>query len=364
MTMHGHSKSFSSTSPSKYSRSPSKHQFQTEDGVENAYDMNDPPVHPMPIPCKKMQNDYIHGWIPQMDDFLHILLGLEAPPVPWMCKICQKDGDPAVDWGLLEDCALHMTGLQLHLGHGGVPCPSASMNEPAPLSGQSWHATVGKDGDQVKDDIQDTQAMDDGEWEDVDNIPLHLWLPLFLAKLCPSTFDKPSTTFTFSVLDDFLRDNVECGTSGMNYYSKLHWVTSNVFPHLVVVAWQWCLLKLLKWSSFQDNKNCTKKGDLVIFCAACPQPGINIGPTANLDDWKYSRTVVMDGNFKAEHMHERWPDDQVWLMDGHGFMVANPPYQAYLKATPHITEDQNLNHAKEIFLQQSQSNQSGKCKPW
>ncbi|KIK13176.1 hypothetical protein PISMIDRAFT_119407, partial [Pisolithus microcarpus 441] len=115
------------------------------------------------------------------------------------------------------------------------------------------------------------------------------------------------------------------------------------------VAQQWCLLKLLKWSSFQDNKNCTKKGDLVIFCAACPQPGINIDPTANLDDsWKYSRIVVMDGNFKVEHMHERWPDDQVWLMDGRGFMVANPPYQAYLKAPLHIMEKSSCNNHKVI----------------
>ncbi|KIK24323.1 hypothetical protein PISMIDRAFT_98759, partial [Pisolithus microcarpus 441] len=60
-------------------------------------------------------------------------------------------------------------------------------------------------------------------------------MQLFRAKLCPSTFEKPSTAFTFSVLDDFLRDNVECGTSGMNYYNKLRRVTSNVFPHLVVV---------------------------------------------------------------------------------------------------------------------------------
>ncbi|KAI6102454.1 hypothetical protein EDD16DRAFT_1696644 [Pisolithus croceorrhizus] len=121
---------------------------------------------------------------------------------------------------------------------------------------------------------------------------------LFCSKLYPSTFEKPSTAFTFLVLDDFLRDNVECGTSGMNYYSKLHWVTSSVFPHLVA-------------------------GDLALFCTACPQPGINLSPKANLDDfnnWRYTRMVVMDGNFKAEHMHEQQPDNQVWLMDGHGFM--------------------------------------------
>ncbi|KAI6117394.1 hypothetical protein EDD16DRAFT_1481453, partial [Pisolithus croceorrhizus] len=60
-------------------------------------------------------------------------------------------------------------------------------------------------------------------------------MQLFCAKLYPSTFEKLSMAFTFLVLDNFLRDNVECGTSGMNYYSKLCQVTSNVFPHLVVV---------------------------------------------------------------------------------------------------------------------------------
>ncbi|KAI6009296.1 hypothetical protein EDC04DRAFT_2610615 [Pisolithus marmoratus] len=211
--------------------------------------------------------------------------------------------------------------------------------------------------------------MDDGEWEDVENIPLHLRPPvgskyltivdvtrvhfvlvqacqcsnadsyhkqLFWAKLCPSTLERPSTAFTFFVLDDFLRDNVECGTSGMNYYSKLH---QDRYQELLWVAWQWHILKLLKWSGFQDNKSSIKKGNLAIFVwHVHSQESI----------WKYTRTVVMDGNFKAEHMHERWPTDQVWLMDGHGFMVTNPPYQAYLKATPHIMEKSPCNNHKAI----------------
>ncbi|KIL00436.1 hypothetical protein PAXRUDRAFT_129857, partial [Paxillus rubicundulus Ve08.2h10] len=75
------------------------------------------------------------------------------------------------------------------------------------------------------------------------------------------------------VLDDFLRDNAECRTATMNYFSKLQRITSNVFPHLMPVcepsmdeddevntsqdqyrelmraARIWKLLKLLKWSS-------------------------------------------------------------------------------------------------------------------
>ncbi|KAI6024533.1 hypothetical protein EDC04DRAFT_2869369 [Pisolithus marmoratus] len=231
--------------------------------------------------------------------------------------------------------------------------------------------------------------MDEVEWEDIDNIPLHLRPPLgskyltivnitgvhfmlvqacqcvnaesyhmqlFCSKLCPSTFTRPSTMFTFAVLDDFLRDNVECGTSGRNYYNKLHWMTSSVFPHLVAdryqellqVAQQWQVLKLLKWSGFHDKTHWLTEGDLALFCVACPQPGINVSPAADLDHWKYTRTLVMDGNFKAEHMHERHPDDQVWLMDGRSFMVANPRYQEYLKATPHIMEKSTCNNHKAI----------------
>ncbi|KAI6111367.1 hypothetical protein F5141DRAFT_1063661 [Pisolithus sp. B1] len=56
----------------------------------------------------------------------------------------------------------------------------------------------------------------------------------------------------------------------------------------------------------------------------------------------------MDGNFKVEHMHEQQPDDQVWLMDGHGFMVGNPQYQEYIEATPHIMEKSACNNHKAI----------------
>ncbi|KAI6143499.1 hypothetical protein EDD17DRAFT_1768848 [Pisolithus thermaeus] len=255
------------------------------------------------------------------------------------------------------------------------------MERPVHLHPASVQATVGTPSQPA--------GFDEDEWEDIDYIPLHLRPPvgskyltvidvtgvhfvlsrpcqcmnaesyhkqLLRAKLYPSTFDKPSTVFTFLVLDDFLRDNVECGTSGMNYYSKLRRVTSSVFPHLVPdryrellrVARQWRLLKLLKWSGYQGNSNHSTKGDLALFCVACPQPGINLSPQDNLDDWRYTRTVVMDGNFKAEHMHERRPHDQVWLMDGHGFMVTNPRYRQYIAATPHITEKSTCNNHKAI----------------
>ncbi|KAI5998973.1 hypothetical protein F5J12DRAFT_784815 [Pisolithus orientalis] len=126
---------------------------------------------------------------------------------------------------------------------------------------------------------------------------------LFLA-----TSKAPRMAFTFQVLDDFIRDNVECGTSAMNYYSKLQRVTSSTFPHLV--------------PGFHQQSPDPQASELVLFCPACPQPGINC-----------ARTFVMDSNFKAKHMLPKNAAEEVWLMDGNGFMVTSAPYKEYLTGT-------------------------------
>ncbi|KIK82115.1 hypothetical protein PAXRUDRAFT_59479, partial [Paxillus rubicundulus Ve08.2h10] len=85
---------------------------------------------------------------------------------------------------------------------------------------------------------------------------------------------------------------------------------------------QWRLLRLLKWASFGHQQDSQKPGSLVLFCSTCPQPGINVYPDAtnDLSNWKYNWTLIMDGNFKAEHLHDRQIDGLVWLMDGSCFM--------------------------------------------
>ena len=39
----------------------------------------------------------------------------------------------------------------------------------------------------------------------------------------------------------------------------------------------------------------------------------------------------MDGNFQAEHMRMRNPENDVALSDGAGFMVSKHPYELHLK---------------------------------
>ena len=54
--------------------------------------------------------------------------------------------------------------------------------------------------------------------------------------------------------------------------------------------------------------------------------------------WKYSCTLVMDGNFKAEHMLLKNVSQELWLMDGKGFMVASEPYKRYLAGSVNQVE--------------------------
>ena len=68
--------------------------------------------------------------------------------------------------------------------------------------------------------------------------------------------------------------------------------------------------------------------------------------------WKYTRSFVMDGNFKAEHLHPIKPFDEVWLSDGLGFMVGKDRYKK------HLAEAADTG---KIELQQSPGGKSSKC---
>ncbi len=60
---------------------------------------------------------------------------------------------------------------------------------------------------------------------------------LLRAGLFPATFKQIETLFTFTVLEDFLTDNLECKTTAQQYYSKLQSMTSNMFPDHVPVSY-------------------------------------------------------------------------------------------------------------------------------
>ncbi|KAG2742517.1 hypothetical protein P692DRAFT_201842065 [Suillus brevipes Sb2] len=183
---------------------------------------------------------------------------------------------------------------------------------------------------------------------------------MFEMGIFPASFTQPKTAFTFSLLNDFILDNLECRTLAMNYYSKLRRITSRTFPHsvpdryqeLMRVVRQWRQLKLLKWNGFGHDKEDPKEGELALFCPACPQPGINVTLLTKYDDsrpgWLYARSLVMDSNFKAEHLHPAHPEDEVWLTDSKCFMVGRARYQAHLALAQDLAERSEYNNHRAV----------------
>jgi len=146
-----------------------------------------------------------------------------------------------------QQSCLADAGLIIHLGHDATGCAAAD---------DGWDIF---DGDEAEDEIdpEDNPSMPGPRYKlrgaemlIVDTSGVHRLqirccqcpaaerpdVQLFRAGLFPASFINPKTVFTFAVLDDFLLDNLECGTSAMNYYSKLRRTTSSAFPHLVPVT--------------------------------------------------------------------------------------------------------------------------------
>jgi hypothetical protein len=145
-------------------------------------------------------------------------------------------------------------------------------------------------------------------------------------RLFPASLRRIKTAFTFAVLDDFRMDNLECKTAGLNYYNKLRRITSNEFPRSVPVYFLradennalnssifsqdryremlrvsqlWRNLKYRKWHGFGHAFNPEPgPGGLALFCAACPQPGVNLP-----DGWRDDpdQSVSLDGTYMQDN---------------------------------------------------------------
>ncbi|KDR79699.1 hypothetical protein GALMADRAFT_63536 [Galerina marginata CBS 339.88] len=159
--------------------------------------------------------------------------------------------------------------------------------------------------------------------------------------LFPTSFQRIRTVFTIQVLNDFRLSNLECKTSAYQYYQKLRRLTCPAFPKAVInryrklrrLSRQYRNLKLWKIhgrTPFEtpDAPPWLKK--LALFCAACPQPGINLpAEWRSYPDYVIRRQFVLDGNFKAEHLNQKNEADDVQLTEADAFMTAAGPYDTH-----------------------------------
>ncbi|KAG2116344.1 hypothetical protein BD769DRAFT_1629842 [Suillus cothurnatus] len=181
---------------------------------------------------------------------------------------------------------------------------------------------------------------------------LQQYLQLLKAGLFPASISRPQTAFTFDALDNFLIDALECKTSASSFFQKLRRLTNNAFPDTVPDRYRELMRVSRQWRDLMNRKRFgfghsslvkPGPGNLALFCAACPQPGINMSlhwrhkyPRQVIylfhGCWLIMQRYVVDGNFTAQHMNMRQPHLDVSLSDGLRYMVTEAGYQAHLSS--------------------------------
>lgn len=264
----------------------------------------------------------------------------------------------------LTDCLL------LFLGHHGRPCPSLKWKGGHSLTWKDKaNAVFSKDSstwcNHKKLCIVDTSRIYDCNFVFcvcADARPE--WQQFLDMRYFPATMESTRTVFTFRTLDQYDTESVHTKATAGSYMGKLYRLTNAVFPQDIrvmpsntltciphshcstqnryqelITAWRvWNDLGLRKRAGFGHDQKLAAHpppGSLALFCPACPQAGINLPKGWQQEDnqWKWRKTLNIDGNFTADHLSMITPKD-VRLADGQGYWVGKAQYQEHLKVAP------------------------------
>jgi hypothetical protein len=224
-------------------------------------------------------HETLSEWLPFRDRYTFEVLDLQKPPVDQSCSKCQSQNgcfrckECSQDqlcraccfiahqnmplhriekWTgqFFDATSLNQEGFVLHLGHDREPCPASYGREKGP-------------------EIEPRSSDEDGGEDDGDGVPLAGWekqdrrclvivdtsgvhqlrigwcrckaaaephIQLLRNRYFPASTKWPSTAFTFSLLDYFHIDSVECKTSASSFFSKLRRLTNSSSPHSVPVC--------------------------------------------------------------------------------------------------------------------------------
>ncbi|KAI0347143.1 hypothetical protein BDW22DRAFT_1322010, partial [Trametopsis cervina] len=321
---------------------------------------------------------------------------------PVHCLKCLQQTHKRLPWhhisqwqagGYYSRSSLAATGIQLLCGHGGGECPNnLCMEEVVGNDDATLPDTLEDEADRTDpiDILDDMPEEDDteltgsaaafgpsqrkpGQLTVIDITGIHHITVIFCQcpfaparyrqlldlQLYPASCDRPATVFTFAVLDNFILHNRACNTPAQSYFNVLQRITDPIQPHLTTnryreflrVIRQWRHLKTRRQSGVShEGYRSDVKGQMALFCPACPQPNINLPPDwqSDADRWKYRIQLVMDGNFAAEHQRMKNPEDDVWLADGDGFFVGRGRFQEHCRTAVERVQRSSCNDHKAV----------------
>ncbi|KAF7360834.1 hypothetical protein MSAN_01112700 [Mycena sanguinolenta] len=203
---------------------------------------------------------------------------------------------------------------------------------------------------------------------------LDQWKQLLNVRLFPATWKRPTTVFTFAVMDQFHIHSLTSKKSAYDYVRALAKLTNNAFPQDVenrcrefqhsFRIWRFLALQRRTGQAHEFDKYVPHRApkSLTIRCPACPEVGYNIDQKT-IDEaeesekqvrlsgyffsvaqfsirHKYTLYVSTDGNFKLQRKNKLDDPDDVALNNGHGYFVNTAEFQKYLDIAKPLAADE------------------------
>ncbi|EAU82874.2 hypothetical protein CC1G_05496 [Coprinopsis cinerea okayama7 len=276
-----------------------------------------------------------------------------------------------------ESSWLWKLGISIHLGHGGEPCPCVyqppfsfpSNDDYISLSQSTWEnhhdftfgasPQMGRDGHGQEMVLVHTNG--------IHQLAVYQCLcpgapsideQCVLGGLYPSTFKSVATVFTLELLQDFTLASLECQTSASDYFSKLRRLTNPEFPDSVPDRYRELLRASRQFGYLQElmrfgcpaKESAVAPGSLAFFCAACPQPDVNLEPGWERDSesWKYTMSFIADGNFVCVRQTRKGSGQDLFLKQGQGYFVGARAYKSYLNGAREDIEPSTCNQHRAV----------------
>ncbi|KAI0662341.1 hypothetical protein C8Q70DRAFT_1050991 [Cubamyces menziesii] len=245
----------------------------------------------------------VRSWLPFREDFLDEIIGRESED----SVVCSVWTGKTFRRSTLRDF-----GLIVQLGHsGGKKCTNPSS----------------KTRRIILADVTGVQAVEVRFCECLDETSdfTREWAQLLRRGWFPATTLRPSTAFTFRLLDTFQELNFQGKTNLFDFWKTIERLTDNSGGH----------------KNIERYKQLAHVGELVVECAACPHPGKNLPQgweTAPPQTrWIYTLFLMIDANFRARCKDRNF--DPFELAPGWSYYVEESSYELHLKNTIDQKED-------------------------
>ncbi|KAJ7924289.1 hypothetical protein B0H13DRAFT_2315685 [Mycena leptocephala] len=192
-------------------------------------------------------------------------------------------------------------------------------------------------------------------------------MSLGLLRALPGDNTGPHSAFTINLLKDFQLHNLESKKAAYDYLAAIRRLSDNSFTADIPNPYQAFLrvvrvfdfLTLRKRSgqlhSIDSVLNHRPKGNLRVWCPACPEPGFNSDPNCrktphHLRHLNQSQRTL-DGNFQCNQFNKNTDPDDVSLCAGKGYFPLESEYKKYLGKIPVSKEKSTCNYLKAVNKQ-------------